>query len=737
MTEVFKEQILRLLNRPDYTPRKITAVAKSLGVTEDTYVDFRVALKQLSRQNKVDLSGRILSLPSMPQRVTGTFRGNPKGFGFVIPDDPNADGDLFIPPDHAADLVSGDKVIARSLKKGSRQGRTRYEGIILEITERADAQIVGTLKRIGGDWIVIPDGKRASSRVVVDDVTAKEAKEDDKVVVEIITYPSEGQMARGVITEVLGKAGLYEAETLSVCRQFHLPDAFPRSCTEQARAASEGFDPANAAGRDDVTADTIITIDPPDAKDFDDAISLKKNKDGNWVLGVHIADVSTFIPMDSPLDKEAQDRGNSTYLPKKVIPMLPEILSNGICSLQPGQLRFAKTAYITYDKKGHVLGAEFANSIIKSKARLTYTQADDILHGKAADFPGDVVALIKDMDTLARAIENRRIKNGMLHLDLLETELIYDDEGKVIDAELADDCYPHTIIEMFMVEANEAVASLLDRFTVPFMRRVHPDPELKSLKQLYGFVKICGYKIPRTLDRKVIQDLLESVKGTQHSFAVNRFILRSLQRAEYAPLHIGHFALASSHYCHFTSPIRRYADLLIHRLLQCYVHGKLNKIGLEEVLPDTHLNEIGKHITFTEQNSTDAERDLKSALILQMLSERIGEELNCVVSGLTSFGIFVQCQKFGIEGLIEFGDLGMDEWKYNDKAQAVVGVHSGKSVHLGQPMKVKIAAVNVPSRQLNLAPSEPLVNARTKFNSVKGRKKAKKSKYKRRKLRQR
>jgi ribonuclease R len=319
----------------------------------------------------------------------------------------------------------------------------------------------------------------------------------------------------------------------------------------------------------------------------------------------------------------------------------------------------------------------------------------------------------------------------MLHLDLPETELITDRSGQVVDAEPADDCYPHTIIEMFMVEANEAVASLLDRFTVPFMRRIHPEPEPSNIKGLSRFVKLCGMKIPRQLDRTAIQGLLAAVKGTSRSYAINTYILQSFQRAEYAPLHIGHFALASTHYCHFTSPIRRYADLLVHRLLNCYVQERLNQIGLEEVLPEGQLAEIGEHITFTEQQAAEAERELKTVLILQMLSSRIGSEMNCVVSGLTNFGIFVQCTKFGVEGLVEFGDLGLDEWRYNEHEQAIVGLHSGKSVHLGQDMHVRIVEVNIPARQLTLAPVKMLVDTRMKLNSPKTRKKARRAKKQR------
>ncbi|MHC5061132.1 MAG: ribonuclease R [Planctomycetota bacterium] len=723
MTETYKTQILRFLGRRGYVPMKLSALSKSLGVPEASQDQFHAAFKELRRTGKVVIGAKsLITLPAMSGRVVGKFRANPRGFGFVIPQEPTTNGDLFVGPRDTAGAMTGDIVIAKAVKKGVRAGQMRYRGEILDILERGTEDFVGTLRQTDSMWFIEPDGKDFFAPVIVDDVGAKGAKAGDKVVVEIIHYPDKDNLARGVIVEVLGKSGLYDSEIKSIIAQHNLPGEFDPECIQQAKSAAEHFDPDQARGRDDITGEVIITIDPDDAKDFDDAISLRKNVDGNWTLGVHIADVSAFIPMASALDTEARDRGNSVYLPGKVLPMLPEILSNGICSLQPDQKRFAKSVYITYDARGNVLGREFANSVIQSSARLTYGQADSILSGKATGFAGEVVALLKDMETLARAIEKRRMKNGMLHLDLPETELVMDDEGKVVDAHPADDSYPHTIIEMFMVEANEAVASVLDRFGVPFMRRIHPEPAPANVKEVGRFVRLCGLKIPRKLDRAAIQDLLAAVKGTNYSYAVNLHILKSLQQAEYAPMHIGHFALACVHYCHFTSPIRRYADLLVHRLMTCYIEHRLNLIGLEEVLPEGELSEIGNHITFTEQRAENAEKELNTVLILQMLSEHVGEQLNCVVSGLTNFGIFVQCTKFGIEGLVEFGDLGLDEWKFDDRAQAVVGLHSGKSVHLGQEMKVTIVSVNVPGRRLNLAPTEPLVDSRKKLNKPKKRK---------------
>jgi ribonuclease R len=571
------------------------------------------------------------------------------------------------------------------------------------VLERAQNRFVGTLVKHPQAWLVEPDGKSFFDPISVDDVTAKGAKEKDKVVIEILSYPTEKYLARGVIIEVLGKAGRYDTEIKSIIHQYHLPGQFDAGCLEQARRAAAHFDPEKRRARQDITDKVIITIDPPDAKDFDDAISIEKDSHGNPVLGVHIADVSHFVTQDSPLDAEAKIRGNSVYLPGKTIPMLPEILSNGICSLQPDQKRFAKSVYITYDRQGNILSRSFANSIICSKQRLTYQQADRILKGHTKDTMPEVIELLKEMENLSRAIEQRRRKNGMIHLDLPETELVFDKAGQVVDAHPADNSYPHTIIEMFMVEANDAVASLLDRLNVPFMRRIHPEPDPMSMKNLTRLVRAFGYTLPRNPDRKVIQDLLAAVQGADCSFAVNLTVLRSFEKAQYAPLHIGHYALASTHYCHFTSPIRRYADLMVHRNLEFYLQNKRTPREQEQ-----NLTETGKHITFTEQRAEDAENELTTVLILQMLSKKIGEQLDCVVTGLTGFGVFVQCRKFGIEGLIRMDALGPDQWNFNDKTQCIVGERSGRSIRLGQAIKVLIVSVNVPARQLDVRPVELL-----------------------------
>ncbi len=711
MPRVYKERILKFLKHPEYRPVKQAQLAQSLGVDSDAWPQFKQALDELLQVGHIIIgAGNLIALPAMAGLVVGRFRANPRGFGFVVPLEPNAHGDLFIPPDETGDAMTGDTVLAKVHRKGGRGAEARYTGEVVKVMERANNQFVGTLMRHPEAWLVQPDGSSFVEPIVVDDVTAKNAREKDKVVVEILSYPTERYLARGVIVKVLGRAGHYDAEIESVIHQYHLPQDFNADCLEQARRAAAAFAPEPAEARDDISGKVIVTIDPPEAKDFDDAISLETDEQGHWVLGVHIADVSHFVTADSPLDVEASLRGNSVYLPGRTIPMLPEVLSNGICSLQPDQPRFVKSAYMTYDDQGRVLSRRYANSIMRSTARLTYEQADRALKGHTKGMTREVLALLRAMETLSRRIEVRRREQGMLHLDLPETDLDFDEAGRVVDAHPADTSYPHTIIEMFMVEANEAVASLLDRHNVLFMRRIHPDPDALAMKNLARLLNAMGLPIPRNPTRRTIQDLLESVRGSDQSLAVNLAVLRSFEKAQYAPVNIGHYALASTHYCHFTSPIRRYADLLVHRQLQFFLEGRIEVAT--QIAAGQDLGEIGRQLTFTEQRAEDAERELTTVLILQMLSKRIGEELSCVVTGLTNFGVFVQSQKFGIEGLIRVEDLGPDHWQYNQKAQCVMGRTSGCTVRLGQSMRVHIAAVNVPGRQLNLTPVEPLVGTR-------------------------
>jgi ribonuclease R len=816
MTQQFHDPIISFLGNRDGEPVRMAELADSLNIPPEDRQEFDRAVHELATSGRVVMGAEgggganaLVSLPAMGNRVVGTFRQTSRGFGFVIPDEPNAHGDLFIPAGENLNAVTGDFVAAKVIvrDKYDTGNRRNIFGRITEVLRRATNKLVGTLSRENNRWIVTPDGNIFKNPVEVADVTAKNAAENDKVVVEILKFPQGDALAQGVITEVLGVKGEPEVELQSVIRQFDLPTAFPEEVLAQARQAATTYDPdaflkkgggAGGGDREDLRNELIITIDPDDARDFDDAISLRKLKSGTgrtlgledddaedaqieqllktstgeagapaWELGVHIADVSSFVTPESAMDLEARARGNSTYFPGHVIPMLPEVLSNGVCSLQENQPRLCKSAFIRYDAAGRVVGTRFANTLIHSKKRLTYKQAQAIIDDakgegqpytkgllEAPPNPNvpqvseEVRKLLLHMDRLARIIRQRRLAEGMIVLDLPEVELVMNEEGHVIDARPEDDAFTHKIIEMFMVEANEAVSRWLTKAGLPVLRRIHPDPDVMSTEQVRQFMMIAGRRVPKVLDRKAIQGMLDSVRGTPVAYAVHLAILKTMTSAEYSPQEIGHYALASDNYAHFTSPIRRYADLVIHREFDAVLkrkpeagsrkpegkrRGKAAARGAaheapariqeneltsgipggrrgEGLMPDRlgmtpdymTLVNLGKHLSFTERRSADAERELRAVKVLQLLAEHVGDVIDGVVTGVTGFGVFVQSTRFLTEGMIRVADLPDDFWQFDERTGILKGQRTGRRISLGDRAKVQIVNVNVAARQLNL-----------------------------------
>ncbi len=510
-----------------------------------------------------------------------------------------------------------------------------------------------------------------------------------------------------MITEVLGRPGRFDTEISAIIQRHGLQEDFDPSSLVEASNARENFDPRDTRGREDITGALIITIDPPDAKDFDDAISLTTDEQGRSVLGVHIADVSHFVPASSALDRCARQRGNSVYLPGRTLPMLPEMLSNGVCSLQPGQPRYTKSVYLTYDKDGRVQATRFANTMMKSQARLTYQQADRVLKGDPCGLSADVVTLLHGMDELARRIEDRRRRAGMLQLQTFAGEVVMDGSGQVIGVQPEDTCYPHTIIEMFMVEANVAVATLLDRYCIPFIRRIHPEPDSAAFRRLSQTLRLLGMTLSRQPQRGDLQKLLDQVRNTRAALPVNILVLRSLERAVYGPESVGHYALAARKYCHFTSPIRRYADLIVHRVLHGYLTGRVDYARRQYSFAE--LANIGEHISETEQAAEDAVQELKTILVLHLLKGFTGQELDGVVVSLTGFGAAVYLPEYGVEGLIRREALGPDHWQFDEQSQCLIGRHTRAVLRLGQTMRVRIVDVYPAAGQLDLAPAVDLI----------------------------
>ena len=698
------DQILRLVKDRAYRPLELPALAERLEVSDKQYDDFQAQAEALHRQGKIIITEvQTVLPPEMRGQAIGIYRANQRGFGFVVPTSVTTHGDLYIPVGQQTNAITGDTVLARVLKKGQRGGRTVYEGRIVRILERGRSQFVGALQKKRQRWFIVPEGKESHGPILIPDAKAKNAVEGMQVVVEITQYPSAKSEALGTIVEVLGRHGEPDVDTLSMIRHHDLPQDFSKRCKNQARRVATAYDPESACeGRIDLSGETIITIDPDNAKDFDDAISLRQSK-GAWELGIHIADVSHFVKPGSALDDEAKERGNSVYFPGHVIPMLPETLSNGVCSLQEGVPRLVKSAFIRYDADGRVLDERVCNSVICSTRRLTYEQASLILDGRTGGFGRAVVNLVRKMDRLTRVIQKRRLAEGMLVLDLPSVELVLDERGAVVDVVPEDQSFSHTIIEMFMVEANEAVARLLTRAKAPHLRRIHPDPDQHSGETAAGILIGLGYDMDAHPGRFAIQQALKQVKGRPEALPVNLAVLRSMQRAEYSPRQIGHYALASECYTHFTSPIRRYPDLTIHRLLDRYIRGELTDEGHHNDVPSAHeLTQLGTHLSHTERRAEAAERELRTVKVLRFLSNRVGDTLKGVITGVTDFGLFVQLDKYGIEGLVRREDLPDDWWTVLPESGCLVGEKTGQRYSIGDSAEVTIVRIDVPSRKLDL-----------------------------------
>jgi len=705
----FAERVLRFVAAKGYEPQRIEQIAIALGIAEGEQGDFHDACKALRKSGRVVLGTRAsLTLPPPLPRLTGQFRSNPRGFGFVIPEEPNSHGDLYIPRGGTGGAMTGDRVVVSVKKRGKRKGTMVYDARVVEILERGENRFVGELRDDFGKLLVLPDGNTFHAPILVPDARAKNAQPGQKVVVEVTQYPQDRRPARGVVVKVLGAVGEPGVETLGVIEQYRLETSFPQSAEAEAAKQIASFDvKTELSDREDWRKETIITIDPADARDFDDAISLRVLKRGEVELGVHIADVAHFIRPDGALDQEAKKRSTSVYLPRTVIPMLPEVLSNGLCSLQPRESRLTKSVFITYDRHGGVCATRLANSVIKSTRRLTYKQVTQILGGKTGRTSAKVVALLREMERLARRILKRRLREGMLRLDLPEAKLVFDSAGRAVDVVPADTSFSHTIIEMFMVEANEAVSATLSESNIPHLRRIHDAPRELFDGRLRKFLHTLGYDLEQGADRFALQKLLDRSRGKAESLPLHFAILRSMRQAEYSPLCVGHFALASEHYCHFTSPIRRYPDLTVHRLVDRWIEGGGKHRGKRGDIPRAgDLAELGKLCGINERRAESAERELKMILILGLLQDRVGEEFPGIVTGVANMGFFVQLDKYLIDGLVRFEALPDDWWEVDSTGGAVFGERSGVRITIGQRVHVVLSRIDVRSRQMDLSLGE-------------------------------
>jgi ribonuclease R len=701
-----EQKVLDLVNRPGYQPLKPRAIARKLGVPKDQAGELKRLVKRLVGRGRLAYGASHLVQPGsgaapVGNRVVGVFRRTQGGFGFVRPagaarGDESVQ-DVYIPAKRSGDASTGDTVVVLLGKRGGKQ-YPGPRGEIVEVVNRETHQFVGTYFERAGTAYVQVDGTLFAQPICVGDPGAKDARVDNKVVFEMVRFPSHLHDGEGVITEVLGPRGKPGVDTLSIIREFNLPEGFAPDALEEARRRAEQFNESIAADRRDLTGETVVTIDPVDARDFDDAISLERLPNGNWLLGVHIADVSHFVEPRTPLDREARERSTSVYLPDRVLPMLPEIISNALASLQPGKVRYTKSALMEYTPEGLRVAADFCSSAIRSSKRLAYEQVDEFLTDREAwrkKLGAKVHDLLGRMHELAMTLRRRRLEHGALELVMPEVKVDLDREGRVSGAHVVENTESHQIIEEFMLAANEAVAERLRDAEVGFLRRVHKQPALRKLRALSEFVAELGIKTQSLESRFELQKLLQQVTGCPQQHAVHYAVLRSMQRAVYSPEEEGHYALASDCYCHFTSPIRRYPDLTVHRLLGAILAGE------KPASDDEQLAVLGQHCSDLEQRAEAAERDLVKMKLLAYLSDRIGEEMDAVVTGVESFGLFAQGLELPAEGLIRVDSLLDDFYQFDRAAHTLAGRRSGNQFRLGDVLRVAVVRVDLERRELD------------------------------------
>ena len=699
------DRLMRLVVSPEYRPSKPKQIAAQLKLDPDEYRELRRVIKQLVLEGRLLYGSNhlVMSVGSVggpSDTLRGKFRlAMGGGFGFVRPnvavEDAEIPEDVFVPPGETAGAMEGD-LVEVAIRPSRRGG---FEGRVTQVLQRARRQFTGTFQMIDGVASVFLDGTTYEHPVEVGDVRGLPLQNDDKVFVEMVQFPdASGLGGEGVILERLGSNKNPAIDTLTIMRQYGLPDAFPEAVLEEARRQADLFqEDAVPEGRLDLTHLLTITIDPFDARDFDDAISLQR-EEGRWRLWVHIADVSHFVEPGRPIDEEAKSRATSVYLPDRVIPMIPEIISNHLASLQPQKMRLVKTAEIEMLDDLTITHTQVHNAVIHSDMRLNYDQVDQFL---ATPDPfrekwGEPICdLLTEMHQLAMQIRRDRFKHGAISMDMPDIKLDIDKAGKVKGATRIHHTESHQIIEEFMLAANQAVATWLDDLELNFLRRIHPPPERRKLRQLGHFVKDLGLPVQSIESRFEIQKVLDSVAGTPLEDAVNFAVLKSMNKAVYAPQREEHYALDMEHYCHFTSPIRRFPDLTVHRLIQKLLDGKPTPDD-----PFPMLVKLGHHCSDMERNAAAAERELIELKLLHFLKKHLGQTMEAVVSRVFADGLHARCIKLPVDGFVPVTTLPKDKYRFERRGQMLIGFKEGNRFRLGDQLTVKVDKVDLKGRQL-------------------------------------
>lgn len=690
-----KKVVYELICDSLYVPMKFKELAMLLQVPKEQRDELREVLNSLEEDGKIYLSKRGKYCKGEAKHLTGTFRASLRGFGFVVTEDGNPD--VYISEADVNGAFDGDQVELVITKENQGQKRSR-EGRIVRITARGLTKVVGLFqkKEQQSYGFVLPDNQRFPYDIFVPADKAKGAVSGHKVVVELTSYGEAGRKPEGRVTEIIGHVSDPGTDIMSIVKGYDLPVEFSEKLLSQAERVAKEVSPADMAGRKDLRGWQMVTIDGEDAKDLDDAVSLTREGE-NYVLGVHIADVANYVQENSALDREARERGTSVYLADRVIPMLPHKLSNGICSLNAGEDRLALSCIMTVNQKGLVVSHEIAETVIHVDARMTYTSVKKILEDrdfKELERYQEFVPLFQRMEELSLILRGRRMRRGSIDFDFPETKMVLDEEGKPLELRPYERNVATKLIEDFMLLANETVAEDYYWQELPFVYRTHEPPDEEKIRTLATFINNFGYSMHvgvNELRPKEIQKLLAKVEDTPQEALICRLALRSMKQARYMPENIGHFGLAANYYTHFTSPIRRYPDLQIHRIIKDNLRGRMDEEKLahyQSILP-----EVAKHSSEMERRAEEAERETVKLKKVEYMQQYIGEEFEGVISGMTKWGMYVELPNT-VEGLVHVANMTDDHYDYYEERYELAGSHTGKVYKLGQKVRVRVLDAN-------------------------------------------
>lgn len=677
-------------------PREL---AKKLSATKPhNYASLKSSLNRLYKEGYLEKVGKRYKLViTSDDQLVGTFQISREGtYGFVILKNLKIK-DIFIPEKYFNTVMNGDVVKVELL--GKQRGKN-LEGRIVEIIERKYEDVVGTLHKKGAGFFVYPDEKEIHKDIFITQNDLNGATDGDKVIAGDINWDEDTLTPKGKILQVLGKEGSYEAEISTIANEFKLLTKFSRKVTDELKNISNEIPTGEIKKRLDLRSETIFTIDPDDAKDFDDAVNVKILDNGNYEIGVHIADVSHYIPKNSALFSESLKRSTSVYLVGSVIPMLPEKLSNVVCSLVPNEDRLTYSVIAEISPTGKVVNYNITKSVINSKRRFTYDEAQEILDKGEGDFAKE----LKTLNKLAKTLRAKRMRKGSINFIRPEVKFHLNDENIPVEIKLKHVKDSHNLIEELMLMANQIVAGHINKLknkkAVPFVYRIHDEPEPEKIVEFERFVSSLGYKFDLTARNKSkeLQNLLKKVEGTPEESVINEIAIRSMAKAVYSTDNIGHYGLGFNHYSHFTSPIRRFPDLIVHKLLYKYLENKL-----EESYSAKELDEICNHASFQERNAINAERLSVKIKQMQFLENQLGATFDGIISGVTNFGIFIELTENLAEGLIRLRDIEDDYYMFDEKHYSIKGESTGKVYRLGDRVKVKLKRVNMENREVDFS----------------------------------